>query len=100
MGSGKISPIRTQEPGPQVLAKKKMKMQINVIMTESAAVESVTVPMMATTNWQIAMPSAPQRKRGRRPIFSMAQKEMGVENTLTRVVMREMRNGSWMVPKS
>jgi hypothetical protein len=28
----------------------------------------------------------------------MAQKEMGVERTLTRVVTREMRKGFWMLP--
>lgn len=92
--------MRTQDPGPQVLAKKNMKMQMKAIMTESETAECVIVPMMATVNWQIVIPTAPQRNRGRRPIFSIVQKEIGVENTLTRVVMRDIRNGSWMVPKS
>lgn len=100
MGSGKISPMRTQDPGPQVLAKKNMKMQMKAIMTESETAECVVVPMMATVNWQIAIPQAPQRKRGRRPNLSIVQKEIGVENTLTSVVTRDIKNGSWMVPRS
>ena len=31
MGRGKTSPIRTQAPGPQVVAKKKMKMAMKAI---------------------------------------------------------------------
>ena len=37
-------------------------------------------------------------RRGRRPIFSMLQKEMGVDSTLTRVKMREMRKELEMAP--
>merc|ERR1711939_152099 len=48
-------------------------------------------PMMATRNWQINMPKAPQTRRGRRPSFSTAQKESGVEQTLTRVKIREIK---------
>lgn len=58
----------------------------------------LTVPMTATMYWQITMPRAPQIKRGLRPTLSMLQKEMGVEQTLTRVVMREMRKGLEIVP--
>jgi hypothetical protein len=37
-------------------------------------------------------------RRGRRPILSMLQKEMGVESTLTRVKMMEMRKELEMAP--
>lgn len=50
IGRGKISPTSTQEPGPHVVAKKNMKMQINAIMIESAVVECEIVPIMAMTN--------------------------------------------------
>jgi hypothetical protein len=44
------------------------------------------------------MPKAPQTSSGRRPIFSTVKKEMGVEQTLTRVKMREMRKVFLMAP--
>jgi hypothetical protein len=46
----------------------------------------------------MTMPTAPQMRSGRRPSRSIAQKEMGVEQTLTRVVTSEMKKGFWMVP--
>ena len=36
IGSGKISPIKTQAPGPQVVAKKKMKMAMKAIWALTA----------------------------------------------------------------
>jgi hypothetical protein len=54
--------------------------------------------MMATMNSQMSMPSAPQMSRGRRPKRSMDQNDTGVEHTLTRVVISEMRNALLMVP--
>lgn len=59
----------------------------------------LAVPTMATMNWQITMPKAPQMRSGRRPNLSTVQKEIGVEHTLTRVVMRPMRKGSGIVPR-
>jgi hypothetical protein len=44
------------------------------------------------------MPIPPQMSSGRRPIYSIAQKETGVDSTLTSVVTSEMRNGLWIVP--
>jgi len=35
-------------------------------------------------------------RRVRRPSFSMVQKDMGVEPTLTAVVIMEMRKAFWM----
>ena len=73
-------------------------MQMKAIMALSAGGVLVTVPVMATMNWHTTMPKAPQMSSGRRPKRSMVQKEMGVEHTLTSVVMSEMRKGFWMVP--
>lgn len=42
--------MRTQDAGPQVFAKQNMKMQMKVIITGSAKVDFVTVPVMATMN--------------------------------------------------
>jgi len=107
IGRGKISPIRTQAPGPQVEAKKKMKMAMNEIWAFTAGMLLATLvvpsaerwvllnptvtPMMATMNWQTSMPKAPPTRSGRRPNLSMVQKEMGVEHTFTRVKMRDMK---------
>lgn len=59
---------------------------------------SVT-PTMATMNWQTTIPRAPQRRSGRRPILSMAQKATGVEQTLTMVVIMLVRKGFLIVPR-
>ena len=69
-------------------------------MAEIAEGAWVTVPVMATMNWQMTMPRAPQTRRVRRPKRSMVQKEMGVEQTLTRVVIRLMRKGLGIVPRA
>ena len=102
MGRGKISPMTTQAPGPQVEAKKKIYIQMKAISALTAAGSFPTwlTPTIATMNWQTTMPRAPQIRRGRRPNFSTVQNEMGVEQTLTRVVMRPMRNGFEIVCKS
>ena len=89
MGRGKISPITIQAPGPQVEAKKKMKMAMKAICALTAEMllarktgvvgsvlilwvllKPIVTPMMATMNWQINIPKAPQTRRGRRPILS------------------------------
>jgi len=57
------------------------------------------VPIMATMNSQTTIPAAPQMRRGRRPKRSTVQKETGVLQTLTRVVMREIRKGLFMLPR-
>lgn len=66
---------------------------MNAIIVFTAASALVTVPMIATINWQMTIPNAPQMSRGRRPTFSILQNEIGVEKTLTRVVMSEIKNG-------
>jgi hypothetical protein len=53
---------------------------------------------MATRNWQTSMPAAPYRRMERRPKRSTVQKERGVEQTLTRVKMSEIRNVFSMAP--
>ena len=85
MGRGKISPMRIQAPGPQVEAKKKMKMAMKAIwaltaemllarLTPSAfrwvLLKPTETPMMATRNWQTSIPAAPMTISGRRPNFS------------------------------
>jgi len=80
MGSGKISPMTIHAPGPQVEAKKKIKMAMKEIWALTAEMLSASrtslvgsvllgsgwvwlkptvTPMMATRNWQINMPAAP-----------------------------------------
>lgn len=56
------------------------------------------VPTMAMMNWHTTIPTAPQINNGRRPKRSTVQKEIGVEQTLTKVVINEIRNGLEMVP--
>jgi hypothetical protein len=100
MGRGKISPILTQAPGPQVDAKKKMYMQMREIWALTAdGSEPLVTPMMAQMNSQMSMPRAPQMRRGRRPNRSMVQNESGVEQTFTSVVMSDMRKGLEMLPR-
>jgi hypothetical protein len=55
-------------------------------------------PMMATRNWQISMPRAPYMRMERRPKRSTVQKDRGVEQTLTRVKISEMRKVLLMAP--
>lgn len=115
IGRGKISPITIQAPGPQVDAKKKMKMAMNAICALTAEMLSAKLrsglagsgcvwlkptvtPMMATRNWHINMPRAPQKRMVRRPNLSTVQNDNGVEQTLTRVKMSEMRNVLSMAP--
>lgn len=72
---------------------------MNAISTlTTVSLEPATVPAIATINWQTIMPTAPQTRRGLRPKRSTVQKEIGVEHTLTKVVMSEMRKGLEMVP--
>ena len=60
MARGKTSPIKTQAPGPQVEAKKKMYKQVKTMRhLEAASLPSLTVPTMAMTNSQISIPAAP-----------------------------------------
>src|SRR6478609_2780547 len=83
MGRGKISPMQTQAPGPQVEAKKKMYMQMNEIWALTAdGSEPLVTPMMAQMNSQMSIPRAPQMRSGRRPKRSMVQNDRGVEQTL------------------
>lgn len=56
------------------------------------------VPIIATMNLQTTMPAAPQIRSGRRPNLSIVQNEIGVEHTLTNVVIREIRNRFLIVP--
>ena len=104
IGRGKISPMTTHAHGPQVAAKKEMLKQMNAIMAETAAgsfldfLPAVT-PMMPTMNCMMTIPEPPMMRILRRPKRSTVQKEMGVEQTLTRVVTREMRKGFLIVPR-
>lgn len=55
--------------------------------------------MIATMNWQTTMPMAPQIMIDLRPKRSMIQNERGVEHTLTRVVIKEIKKGFLIVPR-
>lgn len=96
--------MTTHAHGPQVAAKKEMLKQMNAIMAETAAgsfldfLPAVT-PMMPTMNCMMTIPEPPMMRILRRPKRSTVQKEMGVEQTLTRVVIREMRKGFLIVPR-
>ena len=73
-------------------------MQIKAIIADTAAVESVVTPIMATMNSHISIPSAPQIMMVLRPNRSMIMNEIGVEQTFTRVVIKEIKNGFLIVP--
>ena len=55
--------------------------------------------MIPTMNCMMTIPLPPMIRILRRPKRSTVQKETGVEQTLTRVVTREMRNGFLIVPR-
>lgn len=57
-------------------------------------------PTMATMNWQIIMPIAPEIISDLRPNFSIVHRASGVEHTFTRVVMSVIRKTFSMVPRS
>lgn len=71
---------------------------MKAIDAETADLEVSVTPTMATINSHTNIPKAPQIMMERRPNLSMIQKEMGVEHTLTRVVMSEIRKGLEIVP--
>ncbi len=72
-------------------------MQMNEIIAETAGLEESVTPMMATINSQTSIPRAPQIMIDLRPYFSMIQNEMGVEQTLTKVVIKLIKKGLLMV---
>jgi hypothetical protein len=78
---------------------------MNAIWAETAdwlfslALPTVT-PRIATMNSHINMPRAPQIRIVRLPKRSTIQKERGVEQTLTKVVIRPIRKGLLIVPSS
>ena len=90
--------MTTHAPGPHVVAKKKIYMQMKEIMAETAGLEVSVTPMMATMNSHTTMPKAPQIMIVLRPNLSMIQNEIGVEQTLTKVVIRLIKNGLLIVP--
>ena len=96
--------MTTQAHGPQVAAKKEMLKQMKAIIAETAALfpnaglPAVT-PMIATINCIMTIPVPPMMRILRRPKRSTVQKEIGVEQTLTSVVTREMRKGFLIVPR-
>jgi hypothetical protein len=59
-------------------------------MTPSLSWPVEKVPHMATMNCEMHMPTAPQRRRGRRPHLSMAYIPGSVEATLMAEVIMEM----------
>ena len=104
IGRGKISPMTTHAHGPQLAAKKQMLKQMKAIMAETAAwlffeVVPAVTPMIPTMNCIMTIPVPPMMRILRRPKRSIVQKDNGVEQTLTSVVMREMRNGFLIVPR-
>lgn len=98
---GKISPVTTHARGPQVLAKKKMKMQTKatavccpaIFLTKMSPFSRWPVdkvPQTATMSCETHMPMAPVRRRGRRPHLSMAKRPGMVETTLMAEVIMAM----------
>lgn len=92
MGSGKISPTMTHAEGPHVMANIEMLMQMNAIMADTAeglgwAPPPAVTPTIPTMNCETTMRDPPMIKIWRRPNLSTSQKDTGVEQTLTRVVM-------------
>lgn len=69
-------------------------------LTAAGSFPMGVTPTIATIYWHTTMPRAPQMRSGRRPNLSTVQNERGVERTLTRVVIRPMRKGFEIVPKS
>ena len=95
--------MTTQAHGPQVAAKKEMLKQMKAIIAETAALLCFSIlpavtPMIPTINCIMTIPVPPMMRILRRPKRSTVQKEIGVEQTLTRVVIREMRKGFEIVP--
>ena len=50
----------------------------------------VVVPRMATRNWEMHIPTAPQKRTGRRPHLSIAYSPGNVEAVLTQLVIKLM----------
>lgn len=71
---------------------------MKAIIADTAACEVSVTPMIATMNSQISMPSAPQIMIDRLPTRSMMTNEIGVEQTLTSVVIKEIKKGFLIVP--
>jgi hypothetical protein len=94
----------THAQGPHVDANMLMLMQMKAIMAETAALfvsaplswPTVT-PTMPTIYWEMTIPVPPKINKLRRPNLSTIQNEMGVDRTLTRVVIKLMRKGFWIV---
>jgi hypothetical protein len=75
-------------------------MQMNEIMAETAGLEESVTPMIATMNSHTTIPKAPQIMIDRLPKRSMIQKEIGVEQTFTKVVIKLIKNGLLIVPSA
>lgn len=73
-------------------------MQMKEIMAETAGLEESVTPIMPTKNSQISMPRAPQIMIDLRPNLSIIQNEIGVEQTLTKVVIKLIKKGLLIVP--
>ena len=96
--------MTTHAHGPQVAAKKEMLKQMKAIMAETAALSCLEVlpavtPMIPTMNCMMTIPEPPMMRILRRPKRSTVQKEIGVEQTLTRVVTREIKKGFLIEPR-
>ena len=78
----------------QLQAKKKMYIQTNAIRALLAAGSpGRAVPTLATINWEILIPMAPNIKSGRRPHFSTRNSPGTVLQMLTTQVMTLVVNG-------
>jgi hypothetical protein len=72
-------------------------MQMKDIIADTAGVEESVTPIIATINSQISIPRAPQIMIDLLPTFSIIKNEIGVEHTLTNVVIKLIRKGLLMV---
>lgn len=85
MVKGKTSPLTAHPTGPQVEAKKAMKIQVKTMRTMWPACLLLlsAVPMIAIRKTAIDIPADPMMSNFRRPTRSIVQKEDGVATTLT-----------------
>lgn len=80
-----------------MLANMVMLMQMNATIAEtadllkdpSALAFPAVSPIIPTMYWEMTIPVPPKMRRLRRPTLSTSQNEMGVDRTLTRVVIKE-----------
>jgi hypothetical protein len=72
-------------------------MQMKDIIADTAGFDESVTPMIATINSHTNIPTAPQIMMDLLPTFSIMKNEIGVEQTLTKVVIKLIKKGLLMV---